>query len=169
MDKKNVRIRLFKDNSRYKGDLFVSVNGVSYKIRRGVEVEVSPEVAEVLEHSQVQDERTAARIAQAEEFISAKPDGMLRALLFSGCGLRAGVGADLAWPAEGGLDDAVELLVPVPFDALYPHYLCAKLDAALGETERYAGEQARYNSILAELSAWLRRRAKPKRGAQWRW
>ena len=87
----------------------------------------------------------------------------------SGCGLRAGVGADLAWPAEGGLDDAVELLVPVPFDALYPHYLCAKLDAALGETERYAGEQARYNSILAELSAWLRRRAKPKRGAQWRW
>ena len=88
-------------------------------------------------------------------------DGMLRALLFSGCGLRAGVGADLAWPAEGGLDDAVELLVPVPFDALYPHYLCAKLDAALGETERYAGEQARYNSILAELSAWLRRRAKP--------
>ena len=96
-------------------------------------------------------------------------DGMLRALLFSGGGLRAGVGADLAWPAEGGLDDAVELLVPVPFDALYPHYLCAKLDAALGETERYAGEQARYNSILAELSAWLRRRAKPKRGAQWRW
>ena len=61
MDKKNVRIRLFKDNSRYKGDLFVSVNGVSYKIRRGVEVE------EVLEHSQVQDERTAARIAAAEK------------------------------------------------------------------------------------------------------
>ena len=61
MDKKNVRIRLFKDNSRYKGDLFVSVNGVSYKIRRGVEVEVPPEVAEV------QDERTAARIAAAEK------------------------------------------------------------------------------------------------------
>ena len=53
-------------HSRYKGDLFVSVNGVSYKIRRGVEVEVPPEVAEVLEHSQVQDERTAARIAAAE-------------------------------------------------------------------------------------------------------
>lgn len=53
-------------NSRYKGDLFVSVNGVNYKIRRGVEVEVPPEVAEVLEHSQMQDERTAARIAAAE-------------------------------------------------------------------------------------------------------
>ena len=53
-EKKNVRIRLFKDN------------GVNYKIRRGVEVEVPPEVAEVLEHSQQQDEYTAARIAAAE-------------------------------------------------------------------------------------------------------
>ena len=61
-----VSIRLFSDNGRYKGDLFVSVNGVNYKIRRGVEVEVPPEVAEVLEHSQMQDERTAARIAAAE-------------------------------------------------------------------------------------------------------
>ena len=58
MAEKNVRIRLFKDNSRYKGDLFVSVNGVNYKIRRGVEVEVPPAVAEVLEHSQRQDELT---------------------------------------------------------------------------------------------------------------
>ena len=44
----------------------MSVNGVNYKIRRGVEVEVPPEVAEVLEHSQMQDELTAARIAAAE-------------------------------------------------------------------------------------------------------
>lgn len=65
-EQKNVSIRLFKDNGRYKEDLFVSVNGVNYKIRRGVEVEVPPEVAEVLEHSQLQDERTAARIAAAE-------------------------------------------------------------------------------------------------------
>lgn len=64
--KKTVKIKLFKDNSRYKGDLFVSVNGACWKIRRGVEVEVPAEVAEVLEHSQQQDERTAARIAAAE-------------------------------------------------------------------------------------------------------
>ena len=53
MAEKNVRIRLFKDNSRYKGDLFVSVNGVNYKIRRGVEVEVPAYVAEVLENSRM--------------------------------------------------------------------------------------------------------------------
>ena len=65
-EKKNVRIRLFKDNSRYKGDLFVSVNGVNYKIRRGVGGEVPTAEEDVLQHSQRQDELTAARIAAAE-------------------------------------------------------------------------------------------------------
>ena len=60
MEKKNaqtgkVKIRLFKDNARYQNDVFVGVNGRSYMIRRGEEVEVPPEVAEVLEHSAAQD------------------------------------------------------------------------------------------------------------------
>ena len=67
MAEEKVRIKLFKDNGRYKGVLFVSVNGVNYKIRRGVEVEVPRAVAEVLEHSQRQDDLTAARIAAAED------------------------------------------------------------------------------------------------------
>ena len=67
MAEQKVRIKLIKDNGRYKGDLFVSVNGVNYKIRRGVEVEVPRAVAEVLEHSQRQDDLTAARIAAAED------------------------------------------------------------------------------------------------------
>ncbi|HIW09784.1 MAG TPA: hypothetical protein H9890_10360 [Candidatus Faecalibacterium intestinigallinarum] len=67
MAEEKVRIKLFKDNGRYKSDLFVSVNGVNYQIRRGVEVEVPRSVAEVLEHSQRQDDLTAARIAAAED------------------------------------------------------------------------------------------------------
>ncbi len=62
-----VRIKLFKDNDRYKSDVFVSVNGRNYQIRRGVEMEVPAEVAEVLEHSQTQDEITARRIERASE------------------------------------------------------------------------------------------------------
>ena len=42
-------------------------------------------------------------------------------------------------------------------------------DAALGETDRYAGEQAQYNSILADLAAWLRRTYPPLTAVQWRW
>ena len=198
MTEKNVRIRLFKDNSRYKGDLFVSVNGVNYKIRRGVEVEVPPEVAEVLEHSQMQDERTAAppgffekergtmtvgqALERAEELrpgsrVSVhtrqewlrEADGMLRERFFKASDTDAfdTVGADRAW--DDGLQDEDVLLAPAPFDALYPHYLCAMTDAALGETDRYAGEQAQYNGILAELAAWLRRTYPPRACTRWQW
>ncbi len=93
--------------------------------RRGVEVEVPPAVAEVLEHSQVGEMHRCPHcffkigvmsmtvgqaLERAEELRPGckvdsctrqrwlcEEDGMLRALLFSGCGLRAGVGADLAW------------------------------------------------------------------------
>ena len=57
-----VSIRLFSDNGRYKGDLFVSVNGVNYQIKRGVTVQVTPEVAEVIQHSEEQDAQSAARM-----------------------------------------------------------------------------------------------------------
>ena len=61
-----VRIHLFKDNGRYKDDVFVGVNGVNYKIQRGVDVDVPPEEAEVLEHSQMQDTMAAQKMAQLE-------------------------------------------------------------------------------------------------------
>ena len=48
-------------------------------------------------------------------------------------------------------------------------YALEVTDAALGENDRYAGEQAQYNSILAELAAWLRRKNLPTRGCSWRW
>ena len=60
-----VKIKLFKDSARYAADVFVSVNGRSYQLKRGVELEVPTEVAEVLEHSAAQDEETARRKAEA--------------------------------------------------------------------------------------------------------
>lgn len=96
-------------------------------------------------------------------------DGMLRSRCFAMNQTDAydAVGADAAW--DDGLQDEAVLLAPAPFDALYPHYLCAMTDAALGETDRYAGEQAQYNSIAAELAAWLRQQNPSRTGAQWRW
>ena len=46
--KKTETIRLFSDGGKYKGDLFVSVNGVNYQLQRGKNIEVPPEVAEVI-------------------------------------------------------------------------------------------------------------------------
>jgi len=113
--------------------------------------------------------RALLEMARAREGWLCEVGGMLRERFFrpSGADSREGVGADLAW--DDGLRDDDVLLVPPPFDSLYPHYLCAMTDAALGENDRYAGEQAQYNSILAELAGWLRRNYRPVRGSRWRW
>ena len=51
---KMVKIHLFKDNKNYNGDVFVGVNGRTFQIQRGVEVEVPECVAEVLRNSEAQ-------------------------------------------------------------------------------------------------------------------
>lgn len=96
-------------------------------------------------------------------------DAMLRTKLFdhSATGDFEAVGADRPW--ESPVQDEQVLLVPPPFDAMYPHLLCARMDAALGETDRYAGEQAQYNALYAELAVWLRQTYPPRSRAHWRW
>ncbi len=55
-----VRLPLIKDDKR--GDLFVSVNEYRYNIKRGVTVEIPWYIAEVIQNSVEQDERTMLRI-----------------------------------------------------------------------------------------------------------
>ena len=64
--KKMVKVKLFKDNQNYSGDVFVAVNGESYLIQRGVTVEVPEYIAEVLETSQREDENAVRRMENAE-------------------------------------------------------------------------------------------------------
>ena len=95
---------------------------------------------------------------------------MLRQQLFekSGADEYAAAGADLAWGGEALPDDTV-LLVPVPFDALYPHVLCARIDAALGETDRYANEMQLANENQQEFAAWCRHTYLPRMATKWRY
>ena len=114
--------------------------------------------------------RPGSRIARATRRAWLKEaDALLRQRFFKNSITDAydEVGADLAW--DDGLQDEDVLLAPAPFDALYPHLLCAQMDAALGETDRYAGEQAQYNALYAELAVWLRQNYPPRSRAQWRW
>ena len=57
-----VKVRLFRDNNKYKDDVFVSVNGENCVIKRGVEVEVKRKFAEVLNTSDFQDYETSMLI-----------------------------------------------------------------------------------------------------------
>ncbi len=59
---RTVRMTLFKDNGKYKDDVFVAVNGKTLRIKRGVPVDVPIEYVEVLEASFAQDAQTAALI-----------------------------------------------------------------------------------------------------------
>ena len=57
-----VSIRLFKDNDKYKDDVFVAVNGERVQIKRGETVQIKRKFADVLEQSMKQDTATANMI-----------------------------------------------------------------------------------------------------------
>lgn len=63
-DEELVPIRLFKDNERYKDDVFVAVNGERVQIRRGETVRIKRKFAQVLEQSMRQDTDTARLMEQ---------------------------------------------------------------------------------------------------------
>lgn len=62
-----VEVKLFKDNNKYKDDVFVSVNGENCLIKRGERVKIKRKFAEVLEQSDMQDAQTARLIESAME------------------------------------------------------------------------------------------------------
>ena len=67
-----VPIRLFKDNEKYKDDVFVAVNGERVQIRRGELVHIKRKFADVLEQSMRQDTATANMIERQSAEYEAK-------------------------------------------------------------------------------------------------
>ena len=59
-----VEVKLFKDNNKYKDDVFVSVNGENCVIKRGERVKVKRKFADVLDKSDMQDYETSLLIEQ---------------------------------------------------------------------------------------------------------
>lgn len=62
-----VDVKLFKDNDKYKDDVFVSVNGENCVIKRGERVRIKRKFAEVLDHSEHQDYETSKMIEAATQ------------------------------------------------------------------------------------------------------
>lgn len=57
-----VEVKLFKDNNKYKDDVYVAVNGENCVIKRGERVLVKRKFAEVLDTSDMQDYETSLLI-----------------------------------------------------------------------------------------------------------
>ncbi len=71
-----VTIRLFKDNDRYKDDVFVCVNGDACLIKRGETVTVKRKFADVLERSMAQDGKAADLMdATAADYLRQQAQG----------------------------------------------------------------------------------------------
>ncbi len=67
-----VTVQLFRDNDRYRDDLFVAVNGERILIQRGVPVQIKRKFADVIENSQKQDQQTDALMQRmAEDYVRA--------------------------------------------------------------------------------------------------
>lgn len=67
-----VSIQLFKDNDKYKDDVFVAVNGERVQIKRGQPVQIKRKFADVLEQSMRQDTATANMIERQSADFQAK-------------------------------------------------------------------------------------------------
>ena len=69
---KKVKVKLFRDNDRYKDPVFVAVNGERYIVPRGVEVEIPEYIYEVLERSMAEDQQTALMLERLENKFAEK-------------------------------------------------------------------------------------------------
>ena len=61
-----VAIKLFRDNDRYRDDVYVAVNGHNCLIKRGEWVKIKRKFALVLDQSEIQDMKTAEML-EAEQ------------------------------------------------------------------------------------------------------
>ena len=62
-----ISVKLFKDNDRYRDDVYVAVNGQNCIIKRGEWVKVKRKFALVLDASEIQDMRTAEFIEREQK------------------------------------------------------------------------------------------------------
>mgnify|MGYP006923195597 CR=1 FL=1 len=68
-----VSVKLFRDNDRYRDDVYVAVNGQNCVIKRGEWVKIKRKFALVLDQSEIQDLKTADMLeAEQERFREAE-------------------------------------------------------------------------------------------------
>ena len=72
-----IAIKLFKDNDRYKDDVYVAINGKNCVIKRGEWVKIKRKFALVLDQSEIQDSKVAALMEAEQNRFSGQSRGVL--------------------------------------------------------------------------------------------
>lgn len=78
IDRQNetVPIKLFKDNGKYKDDVFVQMGDKSFQIQRGITVNVPRYVADIIRQSEKQDQNTATMIQKLTDDYERKAENL---------------------------------------------------------------------------------------------
>ncbi len=71
-----IAIKLFRDNDRYKDDVYVAINGKNCVIKRGEWVKIKRKFALVLDQSEIQDSKAAQLMEAEQNRFVAKSRGM---------------------------------------------------------------------------------------------
>lgn len=66
-------------------------------------------------------------------------------------------------PYDADTDRDTELLVPAPYDGMYPAYLKMKINSELYEYARYNANRDEFNAILADFKAYYNRNYRPSK------
>lgn len=66
VETEKVRVRLFRDEYRYKDPLYVAVNGKNWVIKRGVDVELPKYVADFIEQQMTEEAAIWERVEKEE-------------------------------------------------------------------------------------------------------
>lgn len=72
-----IAIKLFKDNDRYKDDVYVAINGKNCVIKRGEWVRIKRKYALVLDQSEIQDSKAAALMEAEQNRFSGQSRGVI--------------------------------------------------------------------------------------------
>ena len=80
-DEKKVKVQLFYDGNQYKDPIFVSINGESLLIPRGVEVEIPAYFKEVVDRSIAQEQKTSTFYQNLERNTAQNMNGMGQTLV----------------------------------------------------------------------------------------
>ncbi len=67
-------------------------------------------------------------------------------------------------PYDFEKDQDTDILVPAPYEAMYIHYLSAKIDFWEGDINSYNNNMSLYNELYDNFAAFYRRNNMPKGG-----
>ena len=167
MKEQMVTIFLPRGRKNEENFVIVSVNGRSWKIMKGVQVQVPDYVAEVLENSRM--------MAETARLTAGRMLGRVDALLPNQYSREE----KMRWLAEaegfvlrevrqlaGALPEVTEdyvLTAEAPYDQMYRYYVEAQIHYANGETVRYNNAAAQWNNAFLTYKDYCCRTAAPRR------